>query len=71
MTQNLKMAAMMQGHSKSNKQSVYLYHGPLTIFDNQICFDMVFKNPMDSYKRAVNHGQGGTVFERDNDNNRM
>ena len=64
MHDNLKMAAMMHGHKKSNTSSVYSYHGPLTLFDDQGYFNTTFRNPMEFHKATI-HTNGGTMFERD------
>ena len=71
MKRNPKMAAMMQGHSNSNNKSIYSYHGPLTMFDNQVCFNEVFKDPVEFYKLSSGFVSGGAVFERDSDNERF
>ena len=64
---NPKMAAMMIGHNKSNKASVYSYYGSLSLFDDQDCFNKTFRDPMEFY-RATSNKNGGVVFERDVNN---
>ena len=71
MLRNPKMAAMMQSHSKSSTKSVYSYHGPLTMFDNQVCFNLVFKDPVEFYKMNNSYASGSAMFEQDNDNDRV
>ena len=64
---NPKMAAMMYGHKKSNKTSVYSYHESLSLFDDQDCFNKAFRDPMELYK-ATSNKNGGATFERDVNN---
>ena len=64
---NPKMAAMMMGHDQSNKASVYSYHGSLSLFDDQDCFNKTFHDSMKFYK-ATSNKNGGATFERDVNN---
>ena len=57
----------MHEHMKSNTSSVYLYHGPLTLFDDQECFNTTFRNPMEFYNASINTN-GGTMVEGDTTN---
>lgn len=64
MHDNLKIVVMMHVHTKSNTSSVYSYHGPLTLFDDQKRFNTTFRNSMEFYKASINTN-GGTMFEQD------
>lgn len=67
MKDNSKIVTMMHGHKKSNALLIYSYHGPLTLFDDQVCFNTISSNPMDFYKAALNKN-GRAIFEQDINN---
>ena len=63
-----KMSKLMQGHKTADKTRVYSYHGPLSMFDNQIIFDSVFSRPHDFFKVSSQSANTSYMFERDRDN---
>ena len=63
-----KMSKLMQGHKTADKTRVYSYHGPLSMFDNQIIFDSVFSRPHDFFKVSSQLANTSNVFEWDRDN---
>ena len=68
MKTNPKMAKLMSTHKKSTQASVLSYHGPLTMFDNQGCFDATFPAPVEMYKISSQSSNAVSIFEHDRDN---
>ena len=44
------------------------YHGPLTMFDDQGCFDAIFSEPVEMYKFSAQSSNAVSIFEHDRHN---
>ena len=58
----------MNRHKTTAQLSMLSYQSPLTIFDNQECYDKIFPRPVDIYKTSSHSSNVISIFERDRDN---
>ena len=58
----------MGRHYKSAQASVLSYHGLLTMFDDQGCFDAIFLESVEMYKISTQSSNAVSIFERNRDN---